>query len=1252
MSTKNTNVDIHAQPDGTFHWTKRFEKVLAEFETTNPLEYDYPWQGFRYADNYREFTVHPSYPAENAVYDFSEALLSGKSLDIALWSELLETLFAQPNSSEILKHVFYKFERHYQPHKSPIQLVDMLELYAHAIVAESKKNDGNYMSLPSIFDMYLYFYYELNKIEAYEESEIYQAMLATAKALKQSYPDKKALTDTLDVLFPKAFNLSPNLVNDYLYAYVYQYDFMRFFDDVPVFANIYAYKFCHKLSEPHLIYTVKHHGINVIQLVRSSLPYYRNYMASYNDDIIFAKKYLSKLRQNLRILDAYHHVDVLDFLVEYAYEIEVEKFLNNWIERYPIFTMTRLLENYAQMSAVSLVKKAVHDNPLLIEPLKQGLSDKAQSVLTKMVVDISSEAIEQAKQALKEEQLQQAKTTATSKNIKKKRDKSSSPKVLRFPTLSLECIEATPKVNLDRLNQYEYLGTLQDYENERLLTVLDNPEEVLFNLYRDDVERDIIVNRYQKLTDEQKLLAICMLKPSVIDSDKYEQALQGSYLFTKDDYHFFHTNDSYDSILLIALRKLPSTLKLAIVHHDMPFRMLGVAKSDSALSLLMTLSIHMLLSFDKAVIPIITQFLPDMHLSQTSYIQDKKMAIASAIGNEQSVPYLLSTYKTKTYAHFTKGFFHDFPDALLNAVIYLLFTKQTVPLLKKAKTNARAVFDWLIETDKQAVTAKLKQYDAQLDEPKLELFLEQYNEWQIKTREANANNEAKLAEELLKQSQAVNDAGIPETLLNDDWQKSIRKRNFELSSYINASDLPSLVVEKTGEPLPNEVQLRLLQIFSFSTLEKPMFMLQPNLQNMSKESQTTLANALWEEYMRLDMPKDDKWLMMASGFLYHERLDDKVWRFIKDWESSTRRSSLKTSIAILAQQAISHPNTKASNNALRMLIRISLKARASLRGPAQEQINRYAHVAGLSKEDLADKLIPTLGLDAQGKRVFNFGERQFTMTLDANLKPKFVDNNGKAFKNLPKAGKNDDVDKAKQAHAELKDLKKQLKEFIRDDVPRMENMMITQRRLNFANFKAFYVNNPLMLRYSYQLVWGVFDKDNTDKLIQPFRVVETGEILDINDDDLTISDDAFIGLVHPIQLTEEQKQQLSQSLQDDEIIQPFAQLARPVYQLTANEQKNQTITRFNDERFATGSLIGFKNKGWEPYQIGGGYCEGYSKTVNGHELFFQFTGFGIWEGVPADDKGQELQPIQLNKKMSDIDISEFIYVLDSMARLG
>lgn len=46
---------------------------------------------------------------------------------------------------------------------------------------------------------------------------------------------------------------------------------------------------------------------------------------------------------------------------------------------------------------------------------------------------------------------------------------------------------------------------------------------------------------------------------------------------------------------------------------------------------------------------------------------------------------------------------------------------------------------------------------------------------------------------------------------------------------------------------------------------------------------------------------------------------------------------------------------------------------------------------GLSQEELADRLVPTLGLDDPQALIFDFGPWQFTVRFDENLNPVIFD---------------------------------------------------------------------------------------------------------------------------------------------------------------------------------------------------------------------------------------------------------------------
>lgn len=1212
-----------AEPDGTFHWTKKYKKMLAEFEETDPLALP----KYQYGASWSQQTY--SFRDNETIGDYVSDVVSGQQ---TFNQKALEALLEKHYEKSCQSFVYNDILGSLSKTKTYTQLLEVMAMGMwHQFHTLGMSYDNFNYPLPDMFVL-------LQEQKQKDTPKI----IACAQKLVEKYPTP-AVRISIFFLFPEHIDFVTGdkkhikQITHYFYRH-----FMRFFNHPEVFGLVYAYAFApsyskeYSWSEPLFLLNIKHRQSDVIQMVDAYLIACTEYSPSTG----FLKKNLPKVRKNFQLLRAYHHADALKLLLSYSHETIILPELAKWVERYPIFTLVHLSKSLNKKNVSTLIKDSLYKNPLLIEPLMQALQDdKAlKNTILSLTTDITQEQIQQALDA-KVAILEQ-------KNEQPKKPKKITSKRLIYPALPLTRITTETQITV-----CDTLDDTEKYYKNSFIELIKNPEKYLYPIFEEinqPAELAILKANYDNFCDDKKWLANIFMKPSVLTLDNFNQIERfkdNDFFMRPDKEKLYNTTESinYSSVVSMVLKRLSMSIRSAIFMGDFPVNKLRYRYRLGALYPDVLAFFHDRPDDEVANI-MVTKYFP---LYDNLRSSREKLSFISNIVHHISVPYLIDAFNTKKSKRYMDDYFQKNPETVINETIYLLFTKQTDPQLKKTQKNAKVLFAWLVENHKKPLMKTLKAYDTQLTNAgkavALVDFLATYEAW---TADKKAQDQQVIP-------QTTNTSGIPESLLSDDWQKATRKRNLMLSPTIHYHDFPVLVVAQSQQPLPKQAQIRLLTMMLASDFKKPLPMLLPTLQYMSKDSQTILADALWDEYLRLDMPNTDKWLMMASGYLYHEGLDDKVWQFIKRWESSTKRGSIKLSFAVLAQQALSHPNTKACDNALRMLIRISQKSRATLRPPAKEQIERYAKTAGLNQEDIADSLIPTLGLDAQGKRIFDFGSRQFTMTLDAHLNLKFADNNDKAYKNLPKVGQKDDVAKATLAHTELKHIKKQLKDFIRDDIPRMEDMLSSQRRLTVTSFQKFYVHNPLMLRYSFQLIWGVFDKDNPNTLRQPFRVFETGEILDIHHDNLTLSEDDLIGLVHPLQLSDEQKNQLVNSLQDDEIIQPFLQLTRPIYQLTDTEKQSQSITRFQHEKFATGSVMGFKNKGWHPYQIGGGFCEGFTKTVNGHNLFFGFSGFGLWEGAPAknQDKGQKLQEIHIRDGMSDIDISEFIYILDGMERL-
>jgi hypothetical protein len=250
-----------------------------------------------------------------------------------------------------------------------------------------------------------------------------------------------------------------------------------------------------------------------------------------------------------------------------------------------------------------------------------------------------------------------------------------------------------------------------------------------------------------------------------------------------------------------------------------------------------------------------------------------------------------------------------------------------------------------------------------------------------------------------------------------------------------------------------------------------------------------------------------------------------------------------------------------------------------IKARAREMMDAIAADRGMSRAELEDRIVPDLELDERGGRTFDFGPRQFRVVLAADLTPIIRDADGKTRPDLPKPGAKDDAAKAEAAVAGWKLLKKQLREVLKLQGPRLEQAMVTMRRWPVGDFERLLVRHPLMTNLVRRLVWGGYDA--AGKLARTFRVTEEKDYAGSDDRALSLKDVATVGIVHPLHLSEPDRTAWGQLMGEYELIAPFAQLGRPILQPSADEAKARDITRFANVRIPSGAVWGGAEKlGW------------------------------------------------------------------------
>ncbi|WP_328463273.1 DUF4132 domain-containing protein [Actinoplanes sp. NBC_00393] len=125
----------------------------------------------------------------------------------------------------------------------------------------------------------------------------------------------------------------------------------------------------------------------------------------------------------------------------------------------------------------------------------------------------------------------------------------------------------------------------------------------------------------------------------------------------------------------------------------------------------------------------------------------------------------------------------------------------------------------------------------------------------------------------------------------------------------------------------------------------------------------------------------------------------------------------------------------------------------------------------------------------------------------------------------------------------------------------LERAMVTGRRWTGAEFRRVLVGHPLLGPLVGQLVWGIYD--TAGALIRASSTLEDEK------------DEAIVGIAHPLQLGD-----AVTTWTRTFPVQPFPQLSREVYTLTADEAAGDQLTRFENRTVATTRLLALERHGW------------------------------------------------------------------------
>ncbi|MFF6776622.1 DUF4132 domain-containing protein [Streptomyces sp. NPDC012637] len=415
--------------------------------------------------------------------------------------------------------------------------------------------------------------------------------------------------------------------------------------------------------------------------------------------------------------------------------------------------------------------------------------------------------------------------------------------------------------------------------------------------------------------------------------------------------------------------------------------------------------------------------------------------------------------------------------------------------------------------------------------------------------------------------------------------------------------LTMLAVSKPGAPYPGVARLREL---------------------CTPASLAEFAWALFEEWRIVGMPPKEAWALHALGWLGDDDTVRALTPVIRAWPGEGAHQRAVDGLDVLA--AIG------TDTALTHLHGISQRVKfKALKQRAQEKIADVAAELGLTGEQLADRLVPDLGLDPDGSTVVDYGTRRFTVGFDEQLKPYVRDEAGSRLKDLPKPGARDETERATAERKRFLTLKKDVRTIAADQVRRLESAMAEGRTWTGAEFRQLFVEHPLVWHLARRLVWHAEHEGRA----LAFRIAEDRTYADVDDETVTVADAATVTLPHPLHLTEE-LDGWAELFADYEIVQPFPQLGRPVLTATEEEAAGARLTRFEGITVPVGKLLGLQKRGWERGEPQDAGVERWFSRRLGPERYLVIElDPGIAVGLISEFPDQKLDTVWLDKQPCD-----------------
>lgn len=344
-----------------------------------------------------------------------------------------------------------------------------------------------------------------------------------------------------------------------------------------------------------------------------------------------------------------------------------------------------------------------------------------------------------------------------------------------------------------------------------------------------------------------------------------------------------------------------------------------------------------------------------------------------------------------------------------------------------------------------------------------------------------------------------------------------------------------------------------------------------------------------------------KGMLAVAAACAGERAAVVVQRYLKEWYGQ-RAAQGRALIVMLAW--IEHPT------ATQLMLSVGSRFRTkSFQDEATTQAELLAERKGWTLGELADRTIPTAGLDESGILELSYGERVFTAQLLPDLSLELHAPDGSRIKALPAPRQSDDEAAAKEAKKALSLAKKEIKGVAQLQSERLYEGLCTERTWAYDDWDRYLNRHPIMRLLTQRLAWTATSA-NGDVMV--FRPLDDGSLTDVDDAEVRLADDARIAVAHDSNLDADAVAAWLEHFADYDVTPLFQQLGKGAFALPAERARETRIADFEGHLVEAFALRGRATKlGYTRGQSeDGGWFYTYSKRFPtlGITAEVEFTG--------------------------------------------